>query len=71
LLKIGKPIKYVEVPLEKLKTLMPLGVYQIYEYMVLKGKDAIPFNDDVKKLTGQHGTFETFIMRHKEEIESA
>ena len=31
LLKIGKPIKYIEVPLEKLKTVMPLGVYQIYE----------------------------------------
>jgi len=59
------------MPLDKLKSFLPLGVYQIYEHMVLKGKDAIPFNDDVKKLTGQHGTFEQFIIRHKNEIESA
>ena len=57
--------------MENLKTKMPLGVYEIYAYMAKQGKEAIPFNDDVKKLTGQHGTFEQFILRHKEEIDDA
>jgi hypothetical protein len=38
--------------------------------MVDKGKNAAPFNEDVKKLTGQHGTFEKFILDHKDHIDS-
>ena len=67
----GRPIKYIQVPMENLKARMPLGVYEIYSYMAKHGKETIPFNDDVKKLTGQHGTFEQFILRHKEEIDEA
>ena len=42
---------------------------QMFEYMVDKGKDAYPFNDDVKKLTGQHGSFEQFALDHKSQLE--
>ena len=42
---------------------------QAFEYMVDGGKNAAPFNDDVKKLTGQHGTFEQFIRDHKDQID--
>ena len=45
---------------------MPPPVVQIYEHMVDGGKTAIPFTDDVKRLTGQHGTFEQFIIDHKD-----
>ena len=68
-LNIGKEIKYNEIPLENLKS-MPLGVYQIYEYMVHSGKNSIPFTHDVKNLTGQNGTLEQFVIDHKKEIES-
>ena len=65
-----KPIKYNEVPRDKLRSLMPEGVAQAFDYMVEGGKQAAPFNDDVKKLTGQHGTFEQFIRDHKDFINS-
>ena len=42
---------------------------QMFEYMVDKGKNAYPFNDDVKKLTGQHGSFEQFALDHKSQLE--
>ena len=42
----------------------------MFEYMVDKGKNAYKFTDDVKKLTGQHGTFEQFVIDHKSQIES-
>ena len=29
------------------------------------GKNAIPFNQDVKELTGQHTTFEQFVIDHR------
>ena len=35
-----------------------------------KEKSAFPFNDDVKKLTGHHTTFEEFIRYHKDEIDA-
>ena len=45
---------------------MPLAIVQMYEHMIDNGKSAIPFTDDVKRLTGQHGTFEQFIINHKD-----
>lgn len=61
---LGKEIKYVELPKESLKH-MPEGVAQILQHMIDNGKTAVPFKDDVKRLTGQNGTFEQFIRDHK------
>ena len=51
---------------EIIKSTMPLPLAQLFEHMIDGGKTAIPFTEDVKRLTGQHGSFEQFIADHKD-----
>lgn len=63
---LGKPIQYQETPRDVLRKVMPEYIAEIMEYMVDNGKQAVPFKQDVKNLTGQNGTFEQFLNDHKD-----
>jgi len=60
---LGMQVTWKEIPKEAL-TFMPPPVAEIYAYMAEVGKDAAPFTQDVKTLTGQNGTFEQFLKDH-------
>ena len=62
---LGKQIEYRETPKEVAKKFMPEAVSQIFEFMIDHGKQAVPFTQDVKNLTGQNSTLETFLSEHK------
>ena len=62
---LGKDIKYRETPRDMLRKFMPEFLSQLFEYMVDNGKQAVPFTQDVKNLTGQNGTLEKFLIEHK------
>jgi uncharacterized protein YbjT (DUF2867 family) len=57
---LGREIKFQEVDLHNL----PPHIREVYEFMEKGGKGAMPFKDDVKRLTGQNGTLEDFLTRH-------
>lgn len=62
---LGKQLGYAETPREVLRKVMPEAIAQLFEYMVDNGKEASPFTQDVKNLTGQNGTLEQFLREHK------
>ncbi len=62
---LGREIKFSPLNLEDAKSKMPLALIQIYDYMIENKDHPLPFNDDVKKLTGQHTHLEQFLIRHK------
>ena len=62
---LGKEIKYQEAPKDILQKNMPEVLWQAFEYMIDNGKQAVPFTQDVKNLTCQHGSFERFLIDHK------
>ena len=45
-------------------------VFQAFEYIIDNDKNSAAYNDDVKKLTRQHGTFDRFIMDRLDFINS-
>lgn len=64
--QLGKPIQYQETPKDMLRKFMPEAIAQIFDYMIENGKEAVPFTQDVKNLTGQNASFEQFIRDHKD-----
>lgn len=62
---LGQEIKHIKLPRDALKQ-MPPPIAQIWEYCLNVGRTAVPFTDDVRKLTGQNITFEKFVQDHKE-----
>ncbi len=64
---LEKPIKFIELPNDATKHYPP-PFAQLLDYMIEKGKDALPFTQDVKNLTGQNGSFEQFVRDHKAEF---
>ena len=61
---LGREIKLNQMTQETVKQNFPPYIANIYEFIFEKGKNAVPFTEDVKKLTGQNGTFEQFIKDH-------
>ena len=61
---LKREIKYLETPKEAYHKYLPPAVSELYDYMVDNGKDAAPFTDDVKILTGQNGNFQQFLARY-------
>ena len=64
---IGRPITWIKVTEEDAKK-MPLAMYEIFQHFSTHGEKATPYTDDVKKLTGQWGTFEKFVHDHMSEF---
>jgi uncharacterized protein YbjT (DUF2867 family) len=62
---LEREIKFQETPKDILKKTLPEVLWQGFEYMIDNGKQAVPFTQDVKNLTGQNGTFERFLIDHK------
>lgn len=62
---LGKSIQYRELPREMIGKVMPEPVAQLFGYIADNGKQAVPFTQDVKNLTGQNGSFEQFLSDHK------
>jgi NAD(P)H dehydrogenase (quinone) len=58
---LGKEIKYNELTKEVYTKFLEPGVAQIMSYFGEFGKDAAPFTQDVKNLTGQNSTLEEFL----------
>lgn len=60
---LGKDIKYQAMTDEEIEKAFPHGLGKLIKDMV-DYNNWIPFTDDVKNLTGQHGDFEAFVRRH-------
>jgi len=65
---LGRAIKYEELPRAAAAS-MPPAIAQAVEYLYEEGDQAVPLTDDVKKLTGQHGTLEQFFRDHVKELQ--
>lgn len=61
---LGREIKYCRLEREEYHKFMPKGVAEVMDYFGDKGKEAAPFTEDNKKLTGQTGNFEAFLKKH-------
>jgi uncharacterized protein YbjT (DUF2867 family) len=61
---LGKELKYVEMPRQALAH-FPKPLADLMNYVLDEGKSAVPFGDDVRKLTGQAHTLEQFFRDHK------
>lgn len=59
----NKEITYKETPKEVYHKHMPEGVAQLFDHFGASGKKAVPFTDDVKRLTGQNAYLKDFIQR--------
>lgn len=64
---LGREIKWVELKREDISK-MPPPLAEAFLHTLEKGRNAVPFTDDVKLLTGQHGTFEQFLRDHINEF---
>ncbi len=62
---LGREIKYNELPIEQFKKHAPPYVVEIMAYMHENGENAVPFTQDVQDITGQHTSFEQFLLDHK------
>lgn len=60
---LNKEIKYNELTKEVYTKFMEPGVAQIMDFFGKFGKEAAPFGNDVKNLTGQNSTLEEFIKK--------
>lgn len=54
---VGREFKYVPVPFEALQAKVPPYMWELMTYIRDKGKDAVPFSDITKRISGQHTTF--------------
>jgi len=60
---VNKKIKYIETPKDAYHKFMPEGVAQIFDHFGEMGKNAAPFTNDIKQLTGQNAYLNDFIER--------
>lgn len=63
----NKKIVYEKAAKEFLQKIMPKAAFQAYDLMI-EDQDCVPFNDDVKKLTGQWSNYEEFLKDHYDEL---
>lgn len=61
---LNREIKYNELTKEAYYKFMPLGVAQIMDYLNEMGKEAAPYTNDVRSLTGHSNSLEDFLKRH-------
>jgi len=62
---LGRQIKYNEMSMDDFRKYSSPYITEIFEYMHENGKNAVPFTQDVKNITGEHTTLEEFVIRHK------
>ena len=62
---LGRSVQYNELPMDQFKKHAPQYVSEIFEFLHENGKNAAPFTQDVKQITGQHTALEQFLSDHK------
>jgi len=62
---LGRQIKYNEMSMDDFRKFSSPYVIEIFEYLQENGKNAAPFTQDVKNITGEHTTLEEFVNRNK------
>ena len=60
-----RDIKFVPLEMETARAKMPKALSEIYDYLMENPQHPLPFNDDIKNLTGQQSHLEQFLLRHK------
>ena len=62
---LGRDIKFVPLDIDTARSKMPKALSEIYDYLMENPEHPLPFNDDIKNLTGQQSHLEQFLQRHK------
>lgn len=62
---LGREIKYLPMSIEFAKTKMPMGIIEIYQYLLENQNNKYLKTDDVFKLTGQSSYLEDFVKNNK------